>query len=48
MFDKYVSTSKYIAQQIYTPDANGVFNLTEDALTEMRNMSKEDLADMYS
>lgn len=48
MFDKYVASSKYIAQQIYTPDANGVYNLTEDVLTQMRDMNKEDIAEIYS
>lgn len=48
MFDKYVASSRYIAQEIYKAGENGIFNITEDILDSMSSYTHDDLKEIYS
>lgn len=47
MFDRYVATARTVAQEIYQPDGDGLFNVTEQALTTFKDSSHEELQELY-
>lgn len=47
MFNKYVATARIVAQEVYQPDGDGLFNITEQALTSFKDASHESLQEMY-
>lgn len=48
MFDKYVATSRYLAQEIYKKGGDGLFNMTEDILDSLQSYTHDDLKEIYS